>query len=429
VTDTIMRVEHVGKSYRIGSTRDAYQTLRDRIAHLATAPLQRLRHPEAMAHRLETIWALRDVSFEVGEGEVLGVIGRNGAGKSTLLKLLSGITPPTEGRIALRGRVGSLLEVGTGFHPELSGRENVYLNGAILGMRRSEIDRKFDEIVAFADVERFIDTPVKRYSSGMYVRLAFSVAAHLEPEILLVDEVLAVGDIGFQKKCLGKMDEVSRDGRTVLFVSHNMSVIGALCPQCLWLEHGLLAATGPTSEVVDAYERSVVGKAVAGDGRVTRAIALESGPHVEWLEVRDEQGCVRSDYSYGDYVTLAVKLVGDVPPSGYLEWGLRSEAGHRVSSGGTFLDEGGMPLAGGQSIACRIGPLPLALGGYVFSLKLGVLPGQVIDHWEDAVFLRIVQCDPMGGGVQFDSRRGDVYIPASYAYAQESEGVGSCSTD
>jgi lipopolysaccharide transport system ATP-binding protein len=201
----------------------------------------------------DTIWALRDVSFEVKRGEVVGIIGRNGAGKSTLLKILSRITEPTGGRAEIHGRVGSLLEVGTGFHPELTGRENIYLNGAILGMKRAEIDRKFDEIVAFAEIEKFLDTPVKRYSSGMYVRLAFAVAAHLEPEILLVDEVLAVGDAAFQKKCLGKMGDVAREGRTVLFVSHNMGAVARLCNRSMWLDDGCIHKQGATSEVINAY--------------------------------------------------------------------------------------------------------------------------------------------------------------------------------
>jgi lipopolysaccharide transport system ATP-binding protein len=203
---------------------------------------------------VEEFWALKDVSFEVQEGDVLGIVGRNGAGKSTLLKVLSRITKPTVGRVTLRGRVASLLEVGTGFHPELTGRENIYLNGAILGMSRAEIRKKFDEIVAFAEIDRFLDTPVKRYSSGMYVRLAFAVAAHLEPEILIVDEVLAVGDADFQKKCLGKMSEVSRrEGRTVLFVSHNMGVVTSLCPTAIWLEGGSIGERGPAREVISEY--------------------------------------------------------------------------------------------------------------------------------------------------------------------------------
>ncbi|NOZ64339.1 MAG: ABC transporter ATP-binding protein, partial [Caldiserica bacterium] len=221
--DTVIRVEGLGKKYRLGSpTKYKYKALRDVIGGVLSAPFK-IRRSRSGESEKELIWALKDVSFEVKRGEVVGIIGRNGAGKTTLLKILSRITPPTEGYAEIRGRIGSLLEVGTGFHPELTGRENIYLSGAILGMKKKEIDRKFDEIVAFSELEKFLDTPVKFYSSGMFVRLAFSVAAHLEPEILLVDEVLAVGDASFQKKCLGKMGNVAKEGRTVLFVSHNMA--------------------------------------------------------------------------------------------------------------------------------------------------------------------------------------------------------------
>ena len=243
-----IRAEELGKQYRIGSLPTGYRTLRDSI-------VGGVRRLARRGHRAtpETIWALRHVSFTVEPGKVLGIVGRNGAGKSTLLKILSRVTDPTEGWAQIAGRVGSLLEVGTGFHPELTGRENIYLNGAILGMRRKEIDARFGEIVGFAEVERFIDTPVKRYSSGMYLRLAFSVAAHLEPEILLVDEVLAVGDAEFQRKCLGKMGEVARQGRTILFVSHNMSAILRLTEETLVLDQGRLVLRAPTPEAVDFY--------------------------------------------------------------------------------------------------------------------------------------------------------------------------------
>jgi lipopolysaccharide transport system ATP-binding protein len=256
MNDYVIQVEDLGKRYRIGEQVGGYQTLRDTLVEIAASPFRRLSKAagrSSESNDQEIIWAVRNVSFKVQEGEVLGIIGRNGAGKSTLLKLLSRITEPTEGRAIIHGRVGSLLEVGTGFHPELTGRENIYLNGAVLGMKRSEIERRFDDIVAFAEVEKFIDTPVKRYSSGMYLRLAFAVAAHLEPEILLVDEVLAVGDAEFQRKCLGKMSDVSQQGRTVLFVSHNMSAILNLTERALLLEQGKLAKVAPSSEVVDFY--------------------------------------------------------------------------------------------------------------------------------------------------------------------------------
>jgi len=259
MTDYAIRVRDLGKQYRIGERVATYPTLRDSMMETAAAPFRwvsaRMRG-EALRAEPETIWALRNISFDVTKGQVLGVIGRNGAGKSTLLKLLSRVTEPTEGYAEIYGRVGSLLEVGTGFHPELTGRENIYLNGAILGMKRTEIERKFDDIVAFSEVETFIDTPVKRYSSGMYLRLAFAVAAHLEPEILVVDEVLAVGDAEFQRKCLGKMSDVAAEGRTVLFVSHNMSAILRLTEEAIVLEKGALVKRASTPDAVDFYMSS-----------------------------------------------------------------------------------------------------------------------------------------------------------------------------
>jgi lipopolysaccharide transport system ATP-binding protein len=252
-----IKVENLSKQYRIGA-REGYMTFRETLVDAVKAPLQGLRglfarHSSLVTRDSQTIWALKDVSFEVRQGEVVGIIGRNGAGKSTLLKILSRITEPTEGRVELRGRVGSLLEVGTGFHPELTGHENIYLYGAILGMDRWEVTRKFDEIVAFAELEKFIDTPVKKYSSGMYMRLAFAVAAHLEPEILLVDEVLAVGDAAFQKKCLGKMGDLAKQRRTVLFVSHNMGAISVLCSKGVLLRKGEVERQGSVDNVVTHY--------------------------------------------------------------------------------------------------------------------------------------------------------------------------------
>jgi len=258
--DIAIRIVGLGKQFRIGK-QERYRAFRDTLTDAFTAPFKRayglLRGNAAAASNLnETIWALKEVSFEVKKGEVIGIIGRNGAGKSTLLKILSRITEPTEGRAEIYGRVGALLEVGTGFHPELTGRENIYLNGAILGMSRAEINRKFDEIVTFAEVEKFIDTPVKHYSSGMGLRLGFSVAAHLEPEILIVDEVLAVGDAQFQKKCLGKMSEVAGQGRTVLFVSHNMTAVQGLCTKAIWLDVGTVRQIGNVNTLVSQYIRA-----------------------------------------------------------------------------------------------------------------------------------------------------------------------------
>jgi lipopolysaccharide transport system ATP-binding protein len=259
MSDIAIKVENLSKMYRIGEKQERYYTFRDTLTNIAFAPFRRLRRVGKQPKEEEIIWALKDVSFEVKHGEVVGIIGRNGAGKTTLLKILSRITESTEGQAEIHGRVGSLLEVGTGFHLELTGRENIFLNGAILGMRKTEIDRKFDEIVAFAEIEKFMDTPVKRYSSGMYVRLAFAVAAHLEPEILLVDEVLAVGDVGFQKKCLGKMGDVAKGGRTVLFVSHNMAAIQTLCQRAIRLDDGLKRDDGPARQVVENYLEQQLG--------------------------------------------------------------------------------------------------------------------------------------------------------------------------
>jgi lipopolysaccharide transport system ATP-binding protein len=246
MSDYAIRVENLGKHYRIGGPVQQYQTLRETLS----SPIRKLR--EKRPDR-EDFWALKNISFEINQGDVIGIIGRNGAGKSTLLKILSRVTEPSTGVAEIRGRIGALLEVGTGFHPELTGRENIFLNGAILGMKRTEIERKFDEIVDFSEVEKFIDTPVKRYSSGMTLRLAFAVAAHLEPEILVVDEVLAVGDAEFQRKCLGKMSDVSQEGRTVLFVSHNMSAVLRLTTESMVIEKGEMILRAPTTQAVDFY--------------------------------------------------------------------------------------------------------------------------------------------------------------------------------
>jgi lipopolysaccharide transport system ATP-binding protein len=307
----VVRAERVGKMYRVGQ-REPYRALRDVIAGVFTAPAQRLRNgkrPEP-----DRIWALDNVSFDVGRGEVLGLIGANGAGKSTLLKVLSRITEPTAGQIVIRGRVGSLLEVGTGFHPELTGRENIFLNGTILGMRRTEIVSRFDEIVDFSGVERFLDTPVKRYSSGMQVRLAFAVAAHLQPEILLVDEVLAVGDAEFQKKCLGKMQDVTRAGRTVIFVSHNLAAVRSLCPRSLVLERGRLVFDGETPSAIERYlgrserasaaivegvqlERRLVKERIYGDAPLFRC---------DRVSVLDEAGSPATTFSSDEEIAIAV---------------------------------------------------------------------------------------------------------------------------
>jgi lipopolysaccharide transport system ATP-binding protein len=321
---TIITVENLSKKYLIGHQKGLrYQTLRDTMASTARGLWQRICHPLSPNREkieLEELWALKDMSFEVQQGERIGIIGRNGAGKTTLFKILSRITHPTTGRIHIKGRIASLLEVGTGFHPELTGRENIYLNGAILGMARQEIKKKFDEIVAFAEIEKFLDTPVKRYSSGMYVRLAFAVAAHLEAELILVDEVLAVGDYQFQKKCLGKMRETTLGGRTVLFISHNMSAIRQLCPTCLWIHHGNIKKAGPSFAVINAYLEET-----ARTGEAAEAIFAED-PSKEFkvrsVQLRNVQGEItqKFDCDHPIIIDLVCQIHRKIPGLyGYLE--------------------------------------------------------------------------------------------------------------
>ena len=304
MSDFALRVENLGKQYKIGMAVTRYNTLREAISEKFNASMQRLRNG---ADQPNKIWALRNITFDVRKGQVLGVIGRNGAGKSTLLKILSRVTDPTEGSVEVTGRVGSLLEVGTGFHPDLTGRENIFLNGAILGMKNKEIERRFDEIVAFSEVEQFIDTPVKRYSSGMYLRLAFAVAAHLEPEILVVDEVLAVGDAEFQRKCLGKMSDVAQQGRTVLFVSHNMSAILRLTEEALVIDKGRLALRAPTPQAVDYY----LSRGFSQEGQhiwLADEIPADAAPFCpKVVRVRNSQGKVNDSVRSVDPITIEVE--------------------------------------------------------------------------------------------------------------------------
>jgi lipopolysaccharide transport system ATP-binding protein len=283
VSDNIaIRIRGLGKKYAIGGPQERYLTFRDAIVKSVKAPFKRLTQ-KGYDEPTNEFWALKDVSFDVHKGEVVGIIGRNGAGKSTLLKILSRITTPTEGEVDIYGRVGSLLEVGTGFHPELTGAENIFLSGSILGMKKTEIEQKFDEIVKFSEIEKFIDTPVKRYSSGMYVRLAFAVAAHLDPEILIVDEVLAVGDASFQKKCLGKMGDVAKEGRTVLFVSHNMKAVQNLCTRTIWINNGIIQKNGNTAEVVETYLKN----SLKADIFTDLPTVIRSLPNDPALEIKD----------------------------------------------------------------------------------------------------------------------------------------------
>ncbi len=386
MSDVVISIESLGKKYRIrhqGSPK--YVALRDVVVDKFATPIRWVRDnwrsgngsqsPEPLPQipiptSREDFWALKDVSFEVKQGEVVGIIGRNGAGKSTLLKILSRITEPTAGRVQLEGRVSSLLEVGTGFHPELTGRENVFLNGAILGMTGAEIKKKFDEIVAFAEVERFLDTPVKWYSSGMYVRLAFAVAAHLEPEILIVDEVLAVGDAEFQKKCLGKMQDVSRGGRTVLFVSHNMGVVSTLTERCVYLQDGQIIAMGNSRHVVEMYlTKSITTRGKrANDLAFFRRKAENDTPvRITGLVVN---GCGDTNdlptVEIGAAITIEVKLDIKKPLQGAtLDMMLKTSQGERVIV--LFSGDQGCALfldPGRYTVSIRAGNLPLAPGNY-----------------------------------------------------------------
>ncbi|HEY3415493.1 MAG TPA: ABC transporter ATP-binding protein [Armatimonadota bacterium] len=335
-----IQVDNLGKQYRIGA-RQRVKRLYEAVNDALLSPWRRLFRRGQSDAEENLLWALRNVSFSVNAGEVLGLIGRNGAGKSTLLKVLSRITKPSEGRAELYGRVGSLLEVGTGFHPELSGRENIYLNGAILGMRKAEIDRKFDEIVAFSEIERFIDTPVKRYSSGMYVRLAFAVAAHLEPEILLVDEVLAVGDFSFQQKCLGKMRNVAGEGRTVLFVSHNMPAVKTLCTRAILIEDGRLTLDGDTDSVVSSY--LTLYDRMKGDGDVPEDVPRYDGTGEALLRkaiITDIESNPISQVFYGQkFIVRALYESREEIDDAAIEIGLSNADGLRIATV-TSIDRG-----------------------------------------------------------------------------------------
>jgi lipopolysaccharide transport system ATP-binding protein len=393
MSDVAIRVEGLSKQYHIGGPQARYKTLRESLVSAAQAPIRRagrLLRGEAATDHQETIWALKDVSFQVKHGEVLGIIGRNGAGKSTLLKILSRITAPTEGTVDLYGRVGSLLEVGTGFHPELTGRENIYLNGAILGMKRNEIERKFDEIVAFAELEKFLDTPVKHYSSGMYVRLAFAVAAHLDPEILLVDEVLAVGDAAFQKKCLGKMGEVASQGRTVLFVSHNMAAVQNLCPRSLLLVSGSLQIDAQTSATVAAYlaslhESSRVRLADRRDRRGEGRVLLTD------LEILDTQYRPMETGISGQGLVLRLHYITQRMESFKncrMSLGFYSQGRPLFLASTELTRAGELMLSGESHVDCIIDRLPLSRGTY--DVTCFVEAGRVVQDWVEAAAKLVV---------------------------------------
>jgi lipopolysaccharide transport system ATP-binding protein len=405
-------VENLGKSYRVShqTQRKGYRTLRESLGSIAAAPLRRLRGAGTDGASTEEFWALKDVSFEVQPGEVLGIIGRNGAGKSTLLKILSRITKPTNGQIAVRGRVGSLLEVGTGFHPELTGRENIYLNGSILGMSRNEIDRQFDAIVEFSGVEKFLDTPVKRYSSGMYVRLAFAVAAHLEPEILLVDEVLAVGDADFQKKCFDKMGAVARGGRTVVLVSHNMHAIASLTGKALLVDSGRLAGFGRTADIVRRYSELHSslpgGSAAEWTARIQRPI---SDLIITAARIRLADGSLSNLVSCAEPFSIEIDFEVRGPVSAQIAYRLNSSEDYSTVFTTAHSDEGGqratrfMP---GRYRAISTVPAPLLRPGVYHLLLAANNPnGEAFDLHESSLEFEVAAT---GSLINHDGRLGTI---------------------
>ena len=399
MSDMAIQVNGLGKRYRIGK-RLRYKTLRDSLADAWRTPfhaLSRLFNPQATSHEPPSdtsIWALKDVSFEIKRGEVVGIIGRNGAGKSTLLKILSRITEPTEGYADINGRVGSLLELGTGFHPELTGRENVYLNGAMLGMRKREIDRKFDEIVAFAELEQFLDTPVKHYSDGMYVRLAFAVATHLEPEILLIDEVLAVGDAAFQKKCLGKMGDVAQGGRTVLFVSHSMAAIASLCQSAILVDAGEVKLAGPAEQVIESYLTSLTHLSARACLRTTTNRRGTGEVSIVEAAILDRTGEPCSCFQYDDDICfeLTLERFSESPDLICVVW-IQTLTGIPVLHLASHDDPSCKPfrVTDRSTMRCVIKRCKLYPGTYVVSLWTGPSHNHDTDFVMDVLQFRVEQ--------------------------------------
>jgi lipopolysaccharide transport system ATP-binding protein len=419
-----IRVEKLGKHYRVSreTKRPGYRTLRESLVDLAVAPLRRWRNGFA-GQRSEDFWALRDVSFEAQPGEVIGIIGRNGAGKSTLLKILARITKPTTGQVLLRGRVGSLLEVGTGFHPELTGRENIYLNGSILGMSRREVRRTFDEIVAFAEIDQFLDTPVKRYSSGMYVRLAFAVAAHLEPEVLLVDEVLAVGDASFQKKCLGRMKSISARGRTVLFVSHNIAAILSLCQRALLVHQGRVQTDGPVSAVVEDYVKTL---ASPDGGRLDLRNHPARGrgclPLLVGIRLINSNGAITDTFGCGEALTIALDFQPVLPlEKPHFGVGFDDAMGQRIFSVATYLSTCQLPpINQPATVYCRIPELSVAPGTYTLSLSAGSAGRYLMDALQNVVALEVTPTDFFRNGRMPSPGLGQVLVRSHWEVARDS---------
>jgi lipopolysaccharide transport system ATP-binding protein len=386
-------IDRLGKQYTIGTTAIGETTFGESITSWVSGPWRRFKQMGGSAEGTRTFWALKDVSFRVGVGEVIGIVGPNGAGKSTLLKVLSRITPPTEGYVDLTGRVSSLLEVGTGFHPELTGRENVFLNGAILGMLRAEIIRKFDAIVAFAELEQFIDTPVKHYSSGMFVRLAFSVAAHLEPEILIVDEVLSVGDLHFRNRCLGRMQDLRDEGRTVLFVSHDLTSVRQLCTRALLLNGGRVVADGTPAAITRGYERMYQDGVENTTGAADRPHP-PSDYHLRRVELRNGAGELSGQFDAGEVMDIHLWASGPAPENSFtVEFKLFNDHDEVVSFGSANPVRDTYYRSEHQHFVCRLGPLPLTEGRYAFGFTVRVWNKERWDYWDRAIGFTIGRCD------------------------------------
>jgi lipopolysaccharide transport system ATP-binding protein len=423
MSDVAIRIEGLGKKYLIGGKQKQNTRLGDQVVDMVLSPFRRAGNllkgrANAASELNQEFWALQDISLNIKHGEIIGIIGHNGAGKSTLLKILSQITEPTTGYVDVFGRVGSLLEVGTGFHPELTGRENVYLNGSILGMRRTEIDRKFDEIVDFAEIEQFIDTPVKHYSSGMYVRLAFSVAAHLEPEILLIDEVLAVGDVGFQKKSLGKMENVSQQGRTVIFVSHNMNALQRLCPQSILLNHGRLVAQDNTTKVIEQYLSDVSSKSSGP----RQAINLSNQKHdgtgkIQFTAISysgDKPALNYHPYTDGpleitmNLVAKSTCSVGSVAAVIFDRYGAKLINADTLSLGKPIELE-----TGENTLKFKMRQLHLNPGVYIIGLWVADPPSEIHDYIPSAVLFEVVETETENIRV-----RADGLVPVDFSLDQ-----------
>jgi lipopolysaccharide transport system ATP-binding protein len=425
MSDVAVRVVGLGKQYHIGAAQESYDRLGEQIRDLLASPFRRawklLRGRASSAAELDkTFWALKDTSFEIKSGEIIGIIGANGAGKSTLLKILSRITEPTEGYVDIYGRVGSLLEVGTGFHPELTGRENIFLNGAILGMKRVEIEKKFDEIVEFSEIREFIDTPVKHYSSGMYVRLAFSVAAHLEPEILLVDEVLSVGDAAFQKKCLGKMGDSVRGGRTVLFVSHNLNAVQRLCERTYWINEGRIKQEGPTSEVVESYLESTLQDSNGQQKGRERNTQLDSLAYYQHVRFLDSEGQESLTFAGSTQMTVETKIELNQKPSAVqLGLDITTIDGIPVSNvNSRILGHYPLILEDDSIIRWKIEDLRLVPGRYAINLRIkDIDKREMIDYWENALIFQVLPTDFYQSGQVNTSSYGVTYLPVKLEWS------------